>query len=298
MFLNLGHIGKEGKQGKITFPFSRNPHYRDPEIIPTEKQKGELAVGLYFVQTVLPYKNITGVRISGDDSDKGPDLIFFQDQLEIPVQITRLTFNNFPERKKLVRAKSKQFAELIYQKIPMKFRVLITLMPQELYKIPLSNLKRKGREIVESHLLSRTITFLEKSIPELMQDDKKYLQDWIDDKELKKYFSSIDIQRIPEGFFPHVAGFENIFIDYHFHNSGYSQLDLQNTVNKIFETKNHGSSEVLIIWANDYEIFDHAVLVNSLSVRFAESSFNEVYFMTFHEHIQFWIIKRRPSRPR
>ncbi len=290
MFLNLGNIGKDGNKGKFGFPFSRT-YYREPEIIPKDKRKGEFAVGMYFAQMILPYRKVEGVRLNQDDSDKGADLILFQDGREVPIQVTRLTFNNFSERKAIVKSKSLKFAEQIHQKVQPPFRVLIRIMPNEIYKAPLSSLKKRGRENLEQKLLDNINDFLIKSIPQLQANPEIYTQHWFNGSELSKYFSSIDIQQIPAGFYAHVPGFENIFIDYYAYNSGYNESDIKQTLNKIYDAKNNGRSEILIIWANDYELFERQKIADGLVERFADSSFKEVYFMTFREDVHFWVVK-------
>ncbi len=293
MLVNLGTFDKKsGRKGKFGFPFSRG-RYTPPEFIPDDTKKGEVAVALAFVSTILPYRNVTGFRLNENDANKGADVFVFEDGKEIPVQISRLTFNYFARRKKIAENKGRVFAELIYNEIPVPFIVHIQIMPQDSYSEPLKNLQASQRNKIEKKLLQVAIEFVKKSIPLLQQPPYEHQQYWIKETELKKYFSSITIQIVPKGFYSHHPNYKSIHVEYAFSNSGYNDADVKKTLDKMYNRKNEGLSETLILWANDYELFDRDAIVEAIVKRFAETTFNEIFFLAFHENVHIWAIKQK-----
>jgi hypothetical protein len=293
MFVNLGTFDKKsGRKGKFGFPFSRG-HYTPPEFIPDDTKKGEMTVALAFLSTILPYRNVTGFRLNEDDSNKGADIFIFENGKEIPVQISRLTFNYFPRRRKIAESKGRVFAELIYKEIPVPFVVHIQIMPQDSYLEPLRNLRANQRDKIEKELLEVTIEFVKKSIPLLQHPPYNHQQYWIKEPELGRYFSSISIQIAPKGFFSHHPSYNSIHVEYAFSNSGYNNDDVKKALDKMYDRKNEGLSETLILWANDYELFDRDAVAKEIAKRFAETTFNEIFFLAFHDIVHIWAIKQK-----
>ena len=295
MFLNLGNFNsKSGRKTRFGFPFSLNPYYRDPEPIPTGTKEGEFVIATHFIGMLQDYRDIIKFAVNNDDADKGADVYIVEDDRKIGIQIGRLTFNNFPQRKIISRNQGLKFAELIYNQFPVdNHQVLVRIMPKEPHRVPMDKLKHRQKERIQSKLLEVVVNFLKESIPVLEAGKEKFTQLWIQDRGLRDYFLSIDIQFIPPKYYSHLPGYKDIYVDYYFCNSFYNDEDVQKILDRMYKQKNGGSSEILILWSNDYEIFDSKSLVEAIKKRFNETTFTEIFYMTFHETTQMWVIKKR-----
>ncbi|MBX2966203.1 MAG: hypothetical protein KF845_08670 [Cyclobacteriaceae bacterium] len=284
VFVNLGRL--EGKPTTFKFPYSRSRVYLEPEFIPKDKRKAELIIGMYFcqIQLINLSKNIDGVRLNDDDSNKQGDIIYYDNGELKYVQLTRLTFTDFETRKSMVKHKSIDFAKRIGEKIKLDYPLIITIFPKNKHKVPLKNFKRKGRIEIEERLIEMIFKSITNN-SEKLKNGATHIEINIGDELLKKYYYSLDLVPVPKGFYPNVWGSDNIFINYNFYGSTYDNIDADKAINELFLKKNLGHSDTLLIWANSFELHNLKGIVEKLIEKFSNSTFKFVYLMTFNDNV-------------
>ncbi|HEU5292451.1 MAG TPA: hypothetical protein VFU05_17510 [Cyclobacteriaceae bacterium] len=300
--INLGRI--EGKPTTFKFPYSRSRVHLEPEFIPKDKKKAELIIGMYFCQIHLLNlnHNVQGVRLNEDDSAGQADIFVTESGKELSVQITRLTFTDFETRKSIAKKKSIEYSKAIWQKIQVDFPLIVTIFPRNKHKVPLN--KGTNRRSIEGKLLDLIVSLISSNHNVLAERTKSFNID-ITDEELKEHFYSIDLCPVPQGMFANVFGFENIFVNYNFYGSTYDSVDAIKAVEDLYQKKSGGTSEILLIWANSFEIHDMTEIVETLRKMFSESTFKEVQLMTFDDNValfretlKLWGIKPSPGQPK
>jgi len=66
--------------------------------------------------------------------------------------------------------------------------------------------------------------------------------------QLGVYFYSFDVYPVPDGHFANVWGYQNVFIEYDFAGSTYNEDDEDKAILDLFEKKNNGKADTLLIW--------------------------------------------------
>jgi hypothetical protein len=125
-------------------------------------------------------------------------------------------------------------------------------------------------------------------------DSLKSTKDFINCKvlnlKMKDFSPVITLQRIPDGFYSNFFGRDNIFIDLDFDNVIFSEEDIENECINIYNKKNEGKSNVLLIWADTFEILQEPkYIIEKLKLKFESSSFNEVFFLNFYNRLDFYL---------
>ncbi len=294
--IKLGHMEK--KSSTFKFPWSRARVHLEPNFIPKDKQIAEMMLSMYFCQIhmVRLDRKVSGIRLNENDSNKSADVIITADGKDISVQITRLTFTNFETRKAIAKRKSLEFAKAISERVNLSNEVVITIFPKQKHKIPLKNLGSRGKTL-EKKLLD-FIVFSINTNKEKLVPDSGNIDAVIKDGELREHFYSVDICPVPKGMFANVYGHNNVFINYNFYGSTYDDSDADQAIDELFKRKDQGVADLLLIWANSFELHGLEKIVQKLRDRFQDSSFENVQFMTFHDNVvlfretlQLWGIK-------
>jgi hypothetical protein len=294
--IQLGHMEK--KSSTFKFPWSRARVHLEPEFIPKEKEIAEMMLAMYFSQIHMlrQKKKVSGIRLNENDSNKNADVIITADGKDISVQITRLTFTNFETRKSIAKRKSLEFAGRISERVKLLNEVVITIFPKQKHKIPLKNLGSRAKTL-EKKLLDLIVLSINSNIEKLVPDSGN-IQVTIKDGELKEHFYFVDICPVPKGMYANVYGVNNVFINYNFYGSTYDDSDADKAINDLFNRKDRGHADLLLIWANSFELHGLDKIVQKLRDRFSDSSFQNIQFMTFHDNValfretlQLWGIK-------
>ncbi len=72
--------------------------------------------------------------------------------------------------------------------------------------------------------------------------------------------------------------------------SFFSKEDIDKECKNIYQKKNGGKAEVLLIWADTFEIlYDPTTIEQSLKKQFIDSSFEEVVLFTFYNRIDLYL---------
>jgi hypothetical protein len=284
--IKLGHM--EGKSSTFKFPWSRARVHLEPNFIPKDKQTAEMMLTMYFCQMHMLHmgKKVTGIKANENDSNKNADTFITADGKDISIQITRLMFTNYETRKAIAKRKSLEFAKAISGRVNLLHEVVITIFPKQKHKIPLKNLGSRAKTL-EKKLLDLIVLSVNMNIEKLVPDSGN-VDVLIKDGELREHFYSIDICPVPKGMYANVYGLNNIFINYNFNGSTYNDSDSDKAIDELFKRKDRGVADLLLIWANSFELHGLEKIVQKLWDRFGDSTFQNVQFMTFYDNVAFF----------
>lgn len=288
------------KFGTFKFQYSKyHPVEKEHNYLLKDKTFKELVIAHWFSQTLRRNynANFEKLKLNKDDSNKQADVLFSEGGKEKGIQLTQLQFTNLEERKQVAKVKNLEFAKSIAHFVQMKEPIIINIHPN--YKkdeIPLKNIK-KGKAKIEAKLINFIGTYLNNNKPSIENSDSPI---WIVlEKDLNQYYKTICINRIPRDGHPNFPGTENIFINYDFNDASYNEKDVETAALEIFHKKNFGSSNILLIWSDWFELVQQERMVfEKIYGQFRDTSFEEVYFMTFinikeefEKSINVWPIK-------
>jgi hypothetical protein len=89
----------------------------------------------------------------------------------------------------------------------------------------------------------------------------------------------------PEGY-PRFPGVGNVFVNYDQDDVAYNDDDIIKSVTDVYNKKEGGKAEILLIWADEFDLgMAERKVAEQLQRQFFQSSFQEVYLMTFVNHI-------------
>ncbi|MCD4788856.1 MAG: hypothetical protein K8R37_02555, partial [Bacteroidales bacterium] len=117
-------------------------------------------------------------------------------------------------------------------------------------------------------------------------DKLKRKSDWIHCELLsensKKIASTVSFEPLKFGMHSLFHGKNNIYLNYYFDDIYFSMKDLESTAEYIFNRKNNGKAEILIIWVEIFEIlYKTKELAKILTEKFKESSFKHIVLFSY-----------------
>ncbi|MEC5143187.1 hypothetical protein [Chitinophaga sp. 212800010-3] len=268
--------------GGLKIGYSRGmPTYLAPNLFTHKKQEEYFVTNLYAQALIYNNFHVTGVLVCDDDSNKGADAIIKTlGSPDITVQITRFTLTNYLLRRKSAEKRVDYIISKILQLGSFEVPVNVIIYPIEMYTaLPIN--KQKNDNI----LAERIHALINENIDKLSLRDGSFINHSIPPKDdpLSHITHHISLQSIPEGFHSNYFGRDKLYINYDFDNIYFTQEDIDLESNSIFEKKNNGTSSVLLIWADFYEIlYTPDRIVASLTKKFIESSFEQIFFLSFY----------------
>lgn len=252
------------------------------KVIPGEKRQAEFYLSILFAQYLL-FNNtiIDKIELNKQDENKGADINARINGKDIGIQLTRLVPDDYLSRRNAAFEKSFLLARDIAQRLTVNFQVNINIFPKNASskKIPSRDLKSNNSLVDE--IVQNLKTEIDNNRLESNFTNKAVIN-----KEAQKIAKSYSFYKIPSGQFSTFPGINNIHVNFDFDSIHITNSELSRQIDKIYENKNQGSAELLIIWADQHEILEQVKEVADLiKVKFSESSFSEVYFMTFLDRI-------------
>lgn len=269
-----------------TFKFQYSKYNPFQEFIPKNKKQIEFIIGMYYSQfRVLHYNKIVEyIELCEDDSNKKSDIVIKENDEIKSIQITRLTFTKYEERKAIAKKRSLAFAEAITKDLQIDFKLNVNIFSKSKKdQIPLKDLKNKRNKIEK-----RLIEFIVKSInnhKNKLSVENKPIPIQIQDSTLSKYYSFLNLNPIPKESYSRFHGLNNVFINYDFDDVSFDKEDVEKSINELYNKKNEGSSDILLIWANVFELVSlKEYIADQLRNKFMNSTFKEVFLMTFYDN--------------
>lgn len=253
----------------------------------------------FFSQTLKGNFNrsITETKVCSDDSHKNPDILMREDSIWRGVQITQLLFTRYEERKDISARMNQSLADAIAMAITLPFPLIVNIQPTaQKGEIPMEDVRKKGR--LQSELVDFIINMLKKN-QAILETSKTPLYFNVDKPKLAPHFRHIALNPIPKHATSRFPSNGNISVNYDQDDVAFNDNDIAAAIDEVFDKKNNGNSEILLIWADNFGLnFHERKIVEGLYSKFSNSSFEEVYFMTFEnyksritETLNLWPIK-------
>ncbi|MFN0215831.1 MAG: hypothetical protein ACKVT2_16350 [Saprospiraceae bacterium] len=266
--------------GSFKFMSSPLPPEPIPKVMPSDKRKAEFALTMLFGQLLLANGHeITKIAINENDADKGADTIIRIDGVDKGIQITKLILNDLLKRKDVGLKRSYKISELITENFDIDFKLNIFIYPPNHNK----NVIPKNRAKLDSELASMIRNSIQENIGALKHStDAIFIS--VEKETIKEIASTISLNPIPNGHYPIFPGQKNVYVNYEIDNNFFTHEEVVTAVNTIFDRKNNGKSEFLLIWADRSEILSQDEQIFELiESKFSNCSFEEVFFLTFYD---------------
>ena len=274
-------VPKKQETKRIGFKFQTTfapPGTFIKKVIPIEKRQAEFYLSILFAQYLLfNNRSIDKIELNEQDKNKGPDINARIDGKDIGIQLTRLVPNEYLTRKQAAYEKSFLIAKEIARTVKINFPININIYPQKTESIGIPSRRLKSNKA----LINEIVQNLENDIDKI-QVGSDFITKSVIDKKAQEIAKSYTFNKIPEGQYSIFPGVNNIFVNIEFNLIHITDSELIQQIDKIYENKNQGSSQVLIIWADQHEILEQVKEVaEMIRNKFIESSFREVFLMTF-----------------
>jgi len=266
--------------GSFKFMSSPLPPEPIPKVMPSDKRKAEFALTMLFGQLLLANGHeITKIAINENDADKGADTIIRIDGVDKGVQITKLILNDLLKRKDVCLKRSYKISELITENLDIDFKLNIYIYPPNHNQ----NVIPKNRAKLDNELSSLIRNSIQENINALKHStDTIFIT--VENETIKEIASTISLNPIPNEHYSLFPGQKNVYVNYEIDNNFFTYDEVVAAVNTIFDRKNNGRSEFLLIWADRSELLSQDDKIFELiESKFSKCSFEEVFFLTFYD---------------
>lgn len=282
--LKFNHKLNQNKKqlaGNFKRPYSLNgpAHNRQKWIDEKDTKQVEYEVGHLFANylRLVEKKQVSHFSQNEHDGHKNPDLYVSTEGKNIGVQVTQFVIRDYLSRlnqAKNICEKLSDFISDIY-KPPIKINIQICT-PWNSDEIP------KGREKLYKRLSKEISRSIEKNIGQLTSKNE-FLNFDLSRTDFKDIAESYNLLPVPNNHLSNYFGDNNIYIDYGFDYVVIFEEDIKETTQKIYNDKNNGNSEILVIWGDENQFLNTtAHIIKALEEKFMKTSFESVYYLGFH----------------
>lgn len=275
----------EPDKKRVSFKFQTTfspPNTFIKKVIPIEKRKAEFYLSILFAQYLLfNNRQIDKIELNDNDENRGSDINSRIDGKDIGIQLTRLVPDDYMTRKKVAFDKSLFVASEISQRLKPDFPLNINIYPQYIDQvgIPSKNLKSNIA------LIEEIAENLKNDLSKLKSESETIFKS-VNNNKAQEIAKSYTFNPIPKDQYSAFPGKDNVFVNFEFDLIHITDIELSAQIDKIYNNKNNGSSQILIIWADQHEILEQIKEVaQMINKKFQDSSFQEVFFMTFLDRI-------------
>ncbi|MCD8739685.1 hypothetical protein LT679_03635 [Mucilaginibacter roseus] len=279
-------FGNSNKQfGGFKFSYNRGlPTYLAPKLLTSKKQEEYFIANIYAQHMIFNDEPVSGVQVSEDDSHKGADVIMTVGKNKVGIQITRFTLTSYLQRKDVAIKRAIKIATEVQQYGAVPIPVNVSIYTPDTMVIP-TNSKKDDKAL--SQEIARMI---KENLADLSKRTQQFFNLEVKDERVKKLTPLITLQAIPEGFNSNYGGKGNVFVNYDFDNIGFSENDIIDEAENIFQRKNGGKSEILLIWVDEAEtVGQKDLFVKALRNAFGATTFKRVLLFNFYneKHLHF-----------
>lgn len=276
------NLNKEKTQliGGFKLPYSLNGSLHNLPKWVNEKDtlKVESLIGQLFTGYLREKEKRKVLYFSHNEKDdhKNPDLFMHIDGKVYGVQITQFVLREYLSRfnqAKRICEKLSKFISDIY-KPPIKVNIQICT-PWDSDEAPKSSMKKY--KILSKEIAKKIHENIDK-----LSSKSEYLNFNLSNTDLKDIAESYNLYPVPDTHKSNFFGDNNIFVDYGFDNILIFEEDVKETVNKVYDDKNNGNSEILIVWGDERQFMNtEEKIISRLKAKFENTTFQLVYFLTF-----------------
>lgn len=274
--------GKTQLIGRFKLPFSlngaleNNPKWVDEK----ETEKVENLIGHLFTNYLREVEKRKVLYFSPNPKDdhKNPDLLIHLDGKVYGIQVTQFVLREYLSRfnqAKRICEKISEFISDIY-KPPIKINVQIST-PWESDEVPKPKAPTKKYKKLAKEIASKISENIE-----VLTSKNEYLNFYLNRSEFKEIADDYNLYPVPQGNKSNFFGDNNVYIDYGFDDVLIFEEDIKETAEKVYNDKNDGNSEILIVWGDERQFMNtEKHIIKALTERFENTTFESVYFMSF-----------------
>jgi hypothetical protein len=272
--------GKTRLIGGFKLPYSLNgSSLNQPKWVnENETLMVESLIGQLFIRYLKEVENKEAPNFSHNEKDdhKNPDLFIHFDGKVLGAQVTQFVLREYLSRFNQAKRICEKLAGFISEHYKPSIKVNIQICTpwnsDEVPKAPIKKYKKLAKEIANK--ISLNIDHL--------TSKNEYLNFNLSDTEFKDIAESYNLYPVPDTYKSNFIGKNNIFIDYGFDYVIIFEEDIKETAKKVFDDKNNGNSEVLIIWGDERQFMNtEKHIISALKEKFLNTTFELVYFLTF-----------------
>ncbi|WP_340074564.1 hypothetical protein [Leptobacterium sp. I13] len=268
--------------GNFKIGYGRNePFHKKRKWVDENKTKEvEFLIGSLFVDYLCKNKRKRAcfLRFNSTDDHKKPDLFIQLEGRQVGVQVTQFVIRDYLSRYNQAKRICEKLSGLIsnHYKPPIKINIEICT-PWDSDEIPMGSSKLYKR-------LSKIIADnISENIENLKTRNNNDLYFDLSKSDFKTIAESYRLYPVPTGYQSSYYGNDNVYIDYGFDNIIIFKEDIIETAEKIYNNKNKGDSEILVIWGDENHFMNiTSLIVEQLKKQFIETSFTSVYYLGFH----------------
>ncbi len=270
-----------GSIGMFKLPYALNkPYHQLPKLFDEKNTQLAEEFAASHLGTYLMNKENHSVSewfINPNDKNKGADVIGKIDGITKGIQITQFVLNNYLSRfnqaKKLCLSISEDIARIYNPSIKINVQIFGADKRKDIIPVANSKTFKKLAKIIAEKI--------EENIKKIINNEDDLIFP-VGDKDLEKITPGFHLQQIPPLHYSSYFGCGNIFIDYGFDDIFIAEGDLQKEAERIYEKKNGGKSEILLIWSETKQLMDKGnEACEILRQVFHQTTFESIYFMSF-----------------
>lgn len=289
------------KLGGSSFKFDSTPHpyVKPPPALSSDKRSKELILTMIFSHILI----FNGVKISKietnqDDSHGKADTIIIANDIQKNIQLTKLSLNDPLRRINIAEKQTNELLNLFPEKIEIDkpLNVYIYLSSNDKNSIPKGNLKKKKK------LVKLIVDSIENNRSKLSNEKPDIVHIPVEDSDIKSLANSITINPLNTGNYSRFPGRNGIHINYEFDSHSWNENDLQNEITRIQTSKIKSKNDLLLIWADRFELlYQDNEVAEILKERFLKSDYEEVYFLTIFDRMDMfngsWNLTQIKTKP-
>lgn len=277
--------GKTQLTGGFKLPYSLNgsSHNLPKWVNEKDTLKVESLIGQLFTKYLIDVEKRKEVSFSHNEKDdhKNPDLFINIDGEKIGAQVTQFVMREYLSRFNQAKGICEKLSGFIHDiyKPPIKVNIQICTPwdSDEVPNAPIKKYKKLAKVIAES---------ISENLDGLISK-KEYLNFNLNKTDLKDIAEGYNLFPVPNSHQSNFFGDNNIYIDYGFDNIMIFEEDVKEAAEKVYNDKNNGNSEMLIIWGDERQFMNtEGYIIEILKERFKETTFDLIYFMSFTNFLE------------
>jgi hypothetical protein len=266
--------------GGFKLPYSLNgPSFKRPKLVNENNTKEfENLTGGLFVNYLRQVEKRKVLYFSHNENDenKNPDIFIHIDDKIQSAQITQLVLNDYLKKFNQTRKLCEKISKLIVEIYKPSIKINVQIYPPWELEEPVKTtgkVHKKAAEIIANKISENIGTLM---------SEKRFQNFDFDKKVFGNFADSFNLLPIPNTHQSNYFGNNNVYIDYEFDDIKISKEDIENSVNKIYDDKENGNSDILLICGDlNHFMGTMPLIIEKLKEKFKETSFKSVYFLCF-----------------
>ncbi len=280
MRLNKNHSKKHIIGGfKLPYALNEPSHKRKKWVDENNTKEVENLTGGLFINFLRQVENrkVLYFSLNENDENKNPDIFIHLDGKIKSAQITQLVLNDYLRKYNQTKKLCEKISSLIVRNYKPEIKINVQIYPPWETEEPI---KSSGKT---HKLASKIIADSISNNIETLKKENKFLNFEFDRNVFQNFADGFNLSPVPNSYHSSYFGDNNVYIDYEFDDIKISEEDLKSSADKIYNDKNGGNSDILLIWGDQNHFMNtESLIIQKLKERFLESSFESVYFLAFH----------------